>query len=210
MDRNSSYAKVYVALTKTETWNKLIEAVETKLRDAKVDSVAFKCTATSEKVFVYPLLKIMYSDLKTEEWEYGHVNDAERWSISYNHLWNATDFWQVIDNHFGPDKDVKTRNCKLEVLKHGNYKKDTKSFYSWASDMLETKYLESIKETVKRLRVDCLKVLATETYAQALKDAEVKFCKSTITAAMMQWRHMPDEILREAWDQFIATAVMEE
>lgn len=214
MDQNSSYYKVYMALTKTETWRTIEARIEETLANIKVDSVTFKYHVLSDdrKATAYPVFKITYkpSD-KTQDWEYRNVNDAEhQWNVPGHYLWNHSDSTAILNNHFGSDKEVKTRNCKLQMMVDGSYKKDIKSFSNWMAARFENQFGDMIRNTRDRLRFDCLRILATEVYAQSLKNAEIQFCKDSITRAMMEWRHMPDAVLREAWDQYITTVVMEE
>lgn len=210
MNQNSSYYKIYVALTKTETWRQLIETVELKLHNAKLGEVKFECAVTDEYTRVYPIFVIDYGFSKTDRWELRHPNDSNQWYIAFSNFWDPASFKHIVNTHFGSDKNVGTRNCKTEIVFAGNYKRDILSFYSWASKILENRYQEQIIKIKDQLTIDCLKVLATETYTKSLKEAEIQFCKDTITSVMMKWRHMPDEILHQAWNQFITTSVMEE
>ena len=210
MDPNSSYHKIYVALAKTESWRKLIETIELKLHNAKLRETIFDCVACDEYTRVYPVFIIDYGFSKTERWSLRNNNDSDQWYVAFNNFWNPAEFKHIVNTHFGSDKDVGTRNCKIDIVFAGLYKRNIESFYSWGSKILEDCYRGQTLQIRDRLREECLKVIATDEYRKTLKEAEVQFCKDTITSAMMKWRHMPDETLREAFNQFITTSVMEE
>jgi len=210
MNQNSSYHKIYVALTKTEAWRVLIETIELKLHNARLKETIFDCVACDEYTRVYPVFIIDYGFSKTERWSLKNINDSEYWAVIFNNFWNPAEFKHIVNTHFGSDKDVGTRNCKIDIVFAGLYNRNILSFYAWASKILEDTYQERTLQIRDDLRVECLKVIATDEYRKTLKEAEVQFCKDTITSAMMKWRHMPDETLREAFNQFITTSVMEE
>jgi len=214
MDQNSSYYKVYVALTKTSTYRAIIDEIREGLATATIDAMYFEAEVRGEgtdaKAVVYPVFHVKYGKIGGEypwKWNPPRVTDVD-WSISSSKLWNAARINDIIKNHFGPRLDVKTRNCKLQMLENGSYSRHIDSFYTWMTERLTLEFRDLIKETRDRLTASCHKVLNSEEYSKSKDQATITFCKNGITNVMMQWRHMPDHILKEAWDQFIATTVM--
>jgi hypothetical protein len=214
MERNSSYIKVYIALTETVTWKALVDDITDSLTNATVDEINFECETKGEgtdaKSIVYPVFRIKYAKMGGEyPWKHNPPSlDETRWNISSIKLWPPERIKAVVDNEFGTHKAVKTRNCKYEMIINGKYRKSLSSFHEHSCTILEAKFKDLKAATLERLKSDCLRVMRSPEFTKSKEEATIKFCKDTICNTMMRWRHMPDSILREALDQFVATTVM--
>ena len=212
MDEQSSYHKIYVALTKTETWKELCEKVELRLSNATITQQKFVCIDWDDRPFLRAKFTISFGNGDTNtEWETRNEADPiGHESVSNSCLWRTSELKSVVTNHYGKAGDVKTRNCKFSVIENGSYKNDTDSWLTWASRKLTNTYYERIKDLTFKLRASCKKVMDSPEFAVAKREAEIQACKDQISATMLHWRHMPDDVLKEAWNQFIAADLMEE
>jgi hypothetical protein len=210
-ERVTSYERVYRLLFNTSTCKAAWEAALQDLKNCKIEKVGWSLSQTSDE----SQAKATFYFTGNFSWREDSLQHAE---ISAHNFMTSDLAKKVIDVHYGPEKDVKTFNCKASIVKGGgtvNRKTDygreqeyQDSFPEWLRDRFTNEAAEEMKATTLRLKQLVAAMKATDEFRQSRQDALVEFCKNDITKALLPWHNMDQQTLQDAWDQFICTAIM--
>jgi hypothetical protein len=209
----TSYDKVYNALLQTSTCQDMISALQRDMTSVKVESVTWNLVI-GEKAEA----KAVFHLSGTYGVWPGANLESHRLSV-YNFISDEL-VNKIISLHFGPEKDVKTFNCKREFVKRGghvNRKNDCgerekdyqRSFQEFLTSKLSEENAVQMEVATKRLKLEIKEIMETEEFQKGQHEALVGFCKNTITKALMPWHNMEERTLQDAWDQFICTTIMD-
>jgi len=205
----TSYEKVYRLLRETYTCKSIWDNAYQTLKECKIEKVSFTLRQTSDESKASAIFHF------TGDFQWGELY-YDGCECNVNNFLTGEMAKSVIDAHYGPDKDVKTRNCKHEIVLKGGYisrkteygrnKERQESFIQWLKNQFEYENRDLLKETTQRLQSEVKTQL--ETVHQARQEALVSFCKNDITKALLPWHGMDEHILQDAWNQFICTVIM--
>jgi hypothetical protein len=206
---STSYDKIYELLLATDEGQALMAATKDKIRNVKLDKVKFRLSHDRPYNAVP---QFVFSCRVT--WDGGPRD------LSASSFVDSDDAEKVVRDCFGSDKKVKTRNCSPHIVRDGGLvqtkvdgcreSRHQQSFYRWVVDQVEEEFETVIAEERKRLAGEVKALVKTEEFAQSRHEALVNFCKDTITKALLPWNHMSEQVLNDAWDQFICAAAMVE
>lgn len=206
MDDNSSYTKIFTALTETNNFKQLEEKFIGRLLGAKVESSFQVEPAEQGEVFIGMNFTVHY-DIKIREYVWNSRYPAN-WTLTPSKLILREETSYFLDETFGPKKEVKTRGCKRDVLEDGNRKTGHRSFQERVISFMLRKHGNLFTETHQRLKAWCVEFVDSEECNIQKNEFAVQACKNAIRNALLQWRRMPEEVLKDAWDLFITTVVM--
>jgi hypothetical protein len=207
----TSYERVYRALFETSTCKDAWNAALKDLGEIKIEKVTWSLSQSTDES----------SALATFHFNAGFAWGEKTVSssdIDARTVMTAELARKVIDIHFGSDKDVKTFNCNANVVRRGgtisrktkygreqDYQED---FHDWLLSRFREEATDQMKAATKKAKADVKKMEATNEFRQARQEALVGFCKDDITKALLPWHNMEQQVLQDAWDQFICTAIM--
>ena len=212
-EKMTSYDRVYKALFETSTCQNMWTAIIKDIDSVRVKEVEWvlhpEGQATAKAKFVLTG--------EAGSWSENEVNVAQ---LSVYRFLSSEYAKKVIQLHFGSEKDVKTFNCSLNIVKRGGqvsrkddngdrFKDHQGSFHDFLTMKLEEDASKEMKVASDKVRVEIKLLMATDEFKQSRHEALVGFCKDTITNALMPWHGMEEQVLRDAWDQFICTAIMD-
>jgi hypothetical protein len=207
----TSYERVYHALMETTTckkrWAEALKALdEVTIKEVTWSPVIGTDTADARSTFHFTA---------GFAWAGDSIAGSD---VSARNFMPQTTATEIIDAHFGSEKDVKTFNCQPSIVKsggqvsrkteYGREKEYQSDFHDHLLDAFRDKVAEKLTATTKRLRAEARKMKKSEAYRKAKEEALIGFCKDTITKALLPWHEMEQSILQDAWDQFICTAIM--
>jgi len=208
----TSYERVYRALMETTTckavWAEAVKAVDS----VALEKVMWTLRQNTDTATVVPVFQFTAGF----SWrEYDLSIDQVQAPL----FLTADMARKVIDAHFGSGKDVKTFNCKGEIVRNGGFvnrktrwgreKEHQDEFYQFLLDAFQDEVEEKLIAATKRLRDEIQEMRKTEAYYKSREEALIGFCKNTITQALLPWHTMKQSVLQDAWDQFICTAIMD-
>ena len=131
---------------------------------------------------------------------------------------------RFVDENFGPNRQVKTFNCRKNYVKEGRPAKwaknsdhkiqdSTQSFHEFVMERFrdgEDPELKAERERAEyRLRAAMIAVEKTEEYRMARVEAMRGFAKEAIKSVMCRFGHVDEATLREALDEYVLHGVME-
>jgi hypothetical protein len=208
----TSYERVYRLLCDTPTgkdvWDRAVKA----LASMKVDRVEWRLKKTDDTATAVPVFCLSNGS----SWDGDSLNVAELRPRDFLTMDAAR---EIIEKHFGPDKDVKTFNCKTSIVKAGGtvnrknrWGEREQHYQEDFHDFILRRFTEetgaTFRDAGKRLRQECEDMKTTQEFRQSQREALIGFCKDTLTKALLPWHEMEQSVLEEAWDQFICTAIM--
>lgn len=208
MNDNSSYVKIFTALTQTDNFKLLEEKFTGRLIGAKVKPSFQVEPAEQGEVFIGMSFTVHY-DVKIREYIWNSKYPAN-WTLTPSKLILKEETSYLLDTTFGKGKEVKTRGCKREVLEDGNRRTGHRSFNERTISFMLGKYGNLFTETHQRLKAWCTEFVHSEECYVQKNEFTVRACKNAIRNALLQWRRMPEEVLKDAWNQFIAADIMDE
>jgi len=198
---------IYPLLLKTTGFKLLEEEIKQRVANAKLRAKpVFELCGGIDSVFgVKPRFQAEYKD-----WVQNFDTDDGFHSIQS--FTSHVEIVNVINDHFGVD--VKTYNCKRETLINGDRWRGNRppitSFPQWVYSRLQEVYEDEITNTSKKVMQQLRKYQTGEEYVQDAKEALVTFCKHKVSKALMPWRKMPNDVLQEAIEQFVANSILDE
>ena len=208
----TSYERVYNALFITTTCKEVWASALKTMDEVKIGRVEWRCQTSEDSAKAIPQFHFTNETV----WGGESISTSE---VNARTLLTEEMARKVIDIHFGSEKDVKTFNCKTDIVRCGGtvsrknrYDEREKQYQSDFHDFLLDKFRaeahDALKVTTKRLRKECSEMTETAAFKQARREALIGFCKNTLTRALLPWHEMEQSVLEEAWDQFICTAIM--
>jgi len=211
-EKMTSYERVYRALAETSLcktkWDQAIKDLE----NVKIDRVEWRLRTTEDTSKAIPVFHFTAGF----SWDGESLSTADVRPQTFMPSEAAT---EIIEKCFGPDKEVKTFNCKTSIVKAGgtvnrkNKYGEREQHYQYDfHDFLIERFKEEagdiMRATTTRLRQECKNMQTTAEFRQSQREALIGFCKDTLTRALLPWHEMEQSVLEEAWEQFICTAIM--
>jgi len=211
-ERKTSYDAVYELLFKTSTCQDIWKAALKDLDEVKIEKVTWDLSRGTDTAKADPTFHFTGGF----SWSGNNLASAELCAEAFI----KNEFVKkILELHYGPGREVKTRNCKRDVVKNGgtvSRKNDDdererqyqESFHSFLTDKFRDEVRKKMTEETKRLKHEVKAMMKTVEFRQSQHEALVGFCKDTITTALLPWHSMDQQVLQDAWDQFICTAIM--
>jgi len=198
----SSYTKIYKLMANTDTFLKFEEDFIKGLNEFTITEVKFSiCRDYNTKLVRAAPTFFLSNGMR--------VTGISGW-IDITRAIDQDALTIIIDKHFG--NDVKTYFCKSEIVKVGGRKSNgdsQDSFYEWVTAKFQEKYADLYDET----RVKVEKAILEYSKSDSFKELERAFlteeCKESIQDALKPWREMPDELLRDAFNEFLCRCIIE-
>jgi hypothetical protein len=204
---NSSYTKICVALLKTKEFFEIESRFVNRLNQATFET-KFEVENTTGRACVKTNFVVKYEPTLSEyNWP---ADSFASWTISSSKLVRTSESKWILDEAFGPNKAVKTRGCNYHTIESSCKKNNYVSFHDRVIHHLVSKHQDLVTETRGKLQRQCHEFLFTEEYKLRKNEFTVNACKDAIRSALLQWRDMPEEVIKEAFDQYIATVIMED
>lgn len=208
MDRDSSYGKIYYRLIQTTTFRQLRDNAINALSRARVEKIEFRLEQTDDSSRVVPVFLVPFAPENVIKFG----PDVSEWNISDYSVFPSGTFTPVVTNHFGEDKEVKTRNCRKKILEDGkfeNHRLAVPAFDNFARDEAMKDARPIVEEALGRIKRQAIMMKDSPAFATMEETALVTFCKQYLTKAMLKWRKMPEAVLKEAWNQFVTVDIMD-
>lgn len=209
---STSYGKVYNLLYKTADFQQMV-----RLRLQEIENVEFddiKCE-----------VNMYYTPMKCEhQWSFRFgdrkfFTSRESPEIPGLLIFLEDEVMDLVEKNFGPNRQVKTRNCQVEVLKSG--KEEKRSRYGRTSkpevpslrEWMARKVRDEYHETFERANAKMTAWVQQKTNDGSLENAKNKaFARKAMTEVrdtLRKWSFVGDEVLKEALQEFVCADILD-
>lgn len=224
INENSSYYKVYNALYKTQDCVDLVRRTFDDLKSCQVVSRHFEVPIELEDgkkiARIRPWWKASFGEARTLQ----EAKDGDgkhrcfrfrateiRDSAPFTSVVRKDEAERIVTDHFG--HDVGTWGCQRAVCLDGkNWKKfggsyHTEPFHTWLNERVSSGFAKD--EIYARLEAHVRSDQQSEEFKEAERAAFIESANATIGRALQAYRHLGDEVLRDAVRAYVVDDIME-
>jgi hypothetical protein len=204
----SSYEKVYRLLAVSLEGRRLEGAVRHGIESTRVSGVSFylnKSGSLGQPATARPVYTIS-TDSNPHMMK---VESADRVWFDASAYMSDEAAISVINANFGVKGRVPTYFCKKEVVTGEKYRHGTVSFPKWLSAAFNEKFRSQLTEARNRVEDQISRMKGSKEYADSEREFLTKCAIRDIKAAMAAYRHLGDEALKQAVQEFLCDDVFE-
>ena len=199
----SSYEKIYARLLQTKTGKEEVERLRSALNSIDVTGYEFR-EATEGGKFAAEVTWI--STGPNYEKKFMKIGDSD---VRYGFKGQLIEADTIVDHHFGRHGDVKTMNCKRDVVTGVKNHEKHDSFKSWFGNQFSGIFESEIKAARERMTAKIQEITASSEFAERktafIKDRALDAIRNT----MQRYQFLGDQFLSDSIRDYVAYSILE-